>query len=147
MRLKKPQQQEDVYKRQHPNSIAGNLCDGYIRIKVNGKLYRAHRLAFLYMTGSTPLDCTDHINGIKNDNRWCNLREATKQENRHNTGVQKNNTSGFKGVSWHKHAKKWRARARFNKKEIHIGYYNDANLASEAYNSFAKEHHKEFFRN
>ena len=45
----------------HPNSIAGNLCDGYIRIKVNGKLYRAHRLAFLYMTGSTPLDCTDPV--------------------------------------------------------------------------------------
>lgn len=61
--------------------IAGYLCLGYVAIGIDGKLYKGHRLAWLYMTGEWPKDEIDHINRTKHDNRWVNLREATKEQN------------------------------------------------------------------
>lgn len=59
-------------------SVAGSLhSDGYVCIKIGRCLYRAHRLAFLYMTGSRPIGQVDHINMNRADNRWCNLRETS----------------------------------------------------------------------
>jgi hypothetical protein len=80
--------------------LAGSVtADGYATIGIDGFYYKAHRLAHLYMTGILPTDYIDHINGYRNDNRWDNLRNATRQQNQHNSGKAVNNTSGFKGVT------------------------------------------------
>lgn len=87
--------------------VAGNLNNtGYIHIRVDGKNYQAHRLAWLYTHGKFPDNCIDHINGIKDDNRISNLRDVTTQEN-NSTLLAKKNTSdavplgktGVRGVS------------------------------------------------
>lgn len=70
---------------------------GWVRFKVKGKHHRAHRLAFLYMTGEVPEE-VDHKNGIKTDNRWSNLRAATRSQNAANTPSKKNANTGYRGV-------------------------------------------------
>jgi hypothetical protein len=115
-------------------SIAGSKYkNGYIYIQINKKIYRAHRLAFLYMTGNFPENFIDHINHIRDDNRWTNLRDATLSQNQANRVNQKNNTSGYKGVSWNKQCKKWKAQISYMYKDIHIGLYTTPQEAAEAY--------------
>lgn len=72
---------------------------GYISISINGRKYKAHRLAFMYMLGSQP-EIVDHVNGLRSDNRWCNLRSCDAIENASNRIVHKNNVLGIKGVAW-----------------------------------------------
>lgn len=83
--------------------------NGYSGIMFEGRAVYAHRLAFFLMTGKWPLQQVDHINGDKKDNRWINLREASASQNKANENRRSTNTSGLKGVSWHKKAEKWRA--------------------------------------
>lgn len=99
--------------------IAGNKNkgNGYVVIKVFGKKLRAHRLAWLIKTGKWP-EFIDHKNGIRDDNRWENLREVTKQENNLNAGIAKNNSSGRVGVYFHKRDKRWYAAIQFNGKKM-----------------------------
>jgi HNH endonuclease len=82
-------------------SFAGTMLDGYIMIYVDKVGYLAHRLAWFYMTNRWPLE-VDHKNTIKNDNRWDNLREATRSQNKFNVPALSNNTCGFKGVFYQK---------------------------------------------
>jgi hypothetical protein len=89
---------------------------------------------------------TDHINGNGLDNRRCNLRNTSRAQNSLNTGVKKNNTSGYKGVDWSKTRKKWRARIRVNGERIGLGYYGSPEEAGAAYNEAAKIYHGEFAR-
>lgn len=104
----------------------GNLTPcGYLRIKVNNKLYLAHRLAWLYMYGSFPEGQIDHINGIRLDNRICNLRDVSKKENLVNKGIYSNSRSGITGVHWHKQHNKWAVVICINKKNKHIGLFTD----------------------
>ena len=106
--------------------IAGYLHrEGYIIIRVDGKGYLAHRLAWLYMAGKWPEDQIDHINHIRNDNRWRNLREATQQENCKNRSIRKTNTSGVTGVCWHKARGKWDAYIKVDCRSIFLGSYVD----------------------
>lgn len=119
---------------------------GYVYIRLNNVKYSSHRLAWLYMTGSIPKNVIDHINGIKYDNRICNLREATQAQNLLNTSKRKVNTSGYKCVCWNKANNKWQARGRLNYKLIHLGYFDCPKLASQAYNLFAKNNYGEFYR-
>lgn len=133
-------------KRVKVGSVAGTLQNkGYIHIKINGRKYLAHRLAFLYMTGTFPEHQIDHQNGIRADNRWNNLREATNSDNQRNSGKQANNTSGYKGVAWNKQAGKWYAQCGVNGKDYHIGSFTTANEAHAAYCAFAAKYHGEFF--
>ena len=113
---------------------------GYIRISINNKRYRAHRLAWLYMTGEMPKVYIDHINGIKTDNRFCNLREATSSENQWNRFKCKDNTSGYKGVSFFKITKKWKAVSRINGVTHYLGYFVTPEEANKAYVEFTREH-------
>jgi hypothetical protein len=130
------------------NGIAGSIHHtGYIHIKVKSKLYAAHRLAWLYIHGSFPVDGIDHINGVRNDNRIINLRPATKAENGFNQGMASHNSSGYKGVSWHKRTKKWFARCNVNGKTCFIGCFDRPEDASLAYQNFARINHGEFFNN
>tara|TARA_R110000803_G_scaffold48570_4_gene100987 strand:+ start:183 stop:677 length:495 start_codon:yes stop_codon:yes gene_type:complete len=91
-------------------SIAGTSHSpgGYVSIGLFGKLYKAHRLAMLYVHGESPKNDTDHINGIKNDNRINNLRAVTRTENLKNKALNKNNTSGTVGVFWNKKQQAWK---------------------------------------
>ncbi len=118
--------------------IAGCLHGGYRKIGIDGKIYLAHRLAWLYMTGSWPEFVIDHIEGtnISNFNKWDNLRHVTQIDNtRHkvkNGGIQVNNNTGYRGVSERKDGK-WVARISVNGKKIYLGYFKSAKDASIAY--------------
>jgi HNH endonuclease len=82
-------------------AAAGSLNnpEGYLRIKIDGHLYLAHRLAVFYMTKSWPKVGTDHKDLDRINNRWTNLREATRSENQANIGAHRDNKLGVKGVS------------------------------------------------
>jgi hypothetical protein len=120
--------------------------DGYRRVMVLGKNLFSHRIAWAIMTGSWPREQIDHINGIKNDNRFINLREASCSQNAMNVPAQKNNTSGFKGVSWDKSCSKWRAEIMREKTKHVLGWFDRVEDASSAYQAAAKEMHREFAR-
>ena len=108
-------------------AVAGNVNSwtGYVVIVIDTKSYTAHRLTFLYMTGSFPKVHTDHINGIRHDNRWENLREVTARENHRNRRKHKSNTSGITGIRWKKKECKWLAEIRFNYVLRHLGIFSD----------------------
>lgn len=126
-------------------SIAGTLNHGYIRIRINGHKYAAHRLAWLYVNGHFP-DCEiDHINRNPSDNRIDNLRLASHSENIRNIGMKSNNTSGFKGVTLHKRTGKWRATCRLNGKNHSLGLHSTKEEASAAFIEFNRLHYGEFF--
>jgi hypothetical protein len=104
---------------------------GYVVTMIDGKTYKNHRLAFLYMEGSLPSLGVDHINGLKNDNSWANLRQATQAQNTQNMALPRNNTTGFKGVSWHECTKSYTASVTaFGKRNI-IHNFPTKELASE----------------
>ena len=118
---------------------------GYFLIGLFGKLYYAHRLAWLYVHGVWPKEQIDHINRDKIDNRLVNLREASSAQNRNNIGIRSSNKSGFKGVSYDKRAGAWRALIGIDGKQKHLGYYPAQESASAAYESAAKTIHAEFY--
>lgn len=128
--------------------LAGTLgSHGYLQIKCDGALYLAHRLAWYLMTGRMPENQIDHDNGVKTDNRWLNLRKATNSQNGANTGIRKNNASGFKGVSYFAQTGKWHAQIMLDKKRYHLGYFDTPEEAAVAYKQRAEQHHGEFYRN
>lgn len=105
----------------------------YIAIGINKKQHLAHRLAWLYMTGEMPKEFIDHINGDRSDNRFCNLREATRQQNNQNQKKRhKNSTTGFLGVTKGKQ-KGFVAKIRSRGKDVYIGSFHTAEEASRAY--------------
>jgi len=89
---------------------------------------------------------TDHINGNRLDNRKCNLRVCTKNENAKNTSKRKNSTSKYKGVSWETRTKRWFCQIEVNKKSFFLGRFSSEEAAAEAYNEAALIHHGEFAR-
>ncbi len=96
----------------YTGKVAGRNVKGeYSSIFVLGKQIRSHKLAFLWVTGSIP-KCVDHINGEKSDNRWANLREATRAQNSANMSLTKRNKSGIKGLWYSSSSKKWRIAVR-----------------------------------
>lgn len=105
---------------------------GYVCIRVDGIKHQAHRLAFLYMAGRWPDADIDHINHARSDNRWRNLREATRAENAKNASRYSTNSSGHHGVSWRAREKSWIARICVNGTHIHLGTYPDAASAIAA---------------
>lgn len=122
--------------------IAGCLTPyGYRQISIDGKDYLSHRLAWLYMTGAWPTDQMDHINGVRDDNRFVNLHEATDAENQQNRALPSNNTSGFLGVSWHKPTNKWRADIMIAGHQKFLGYFTTPEAAHEAYLAAKAIHH------
>jgi len=126
--------------------IAGcKTHEGYIQIRLNGASIRAHRLAWAMHYGYQPLEI-DHINCDKSDNRISNLRECTNSENNANKQIQKNNTSGIKGVCWNKNSAKWQASIKKNRNKIYLGSFINIEDAAKAYDEASKLHHGEFAR-
>lgn len=103
---------------------ATRICaDGYTRVAIDGTQYLAHRVIWLLMTGQWPKHEIDHIDRDRANNRWCNLREATRQQNLWNTTKRPDNKSGYKGVSWHKQSSRWRARMAIDGKYQSLGLF------------------------
>ncbi|MFM0554788.1 HNH endonuclease [Paraburkholderia sediminicola] len=117
---------------------------GYREIHVAGKNYYAHRLAFLFMTGSFPKECVDHINNNRLDNRWCNLRNATRAENMRNRPKLKSNTSGVTGVCWQRAMKKWCAYINLNRKRHELGHFDSLDEAASVVKAARERLHGEF---
>lgn len=133
--------------RNNIGDIAGeNAKDvDYVGVYINKRNYVAHRLAWLYMTGDWPKDQIDHINRIRNDNKWSNLRECTQAQNVRNTASGKKNKSGYKSVHWRAGAKKWMASITFKGELIKLGLFECRHDAARAYNAKAKELDSDFF--
>jgi len=134
---------EGGFKRFH-NLYAGKVAGtvrkgvtGYLtpRITLFGKLWQAHRLAFIYMGEALPKQ-VDHLNRDSMDNRWCNLAASSAKENMKNKSMFSNNTSGVTGVSWSKGMGKWRALVGVNGRLKHLGYFQDLAEATEAVRVF-----------
>ena len=130
---------QDLFWRERPTSSvdisrpAGTIgSNGYRQIKVNRKIYFAHRLIWLYFHGVWPRHQIDHIDHDRLNNRIENLREATRPENGRNKSTYKNNSSGVVGISWHKPSKKWQAQIRVNGKQIHLGNFKSKEEAARA---------------
>ena len=116
---------------------------GYIRICIGGKIYRAHRLAWVYMMGEMPKEFIDHINNDRTDNRFCNLREATKTQNNQNIiKVKGNNTTGFLGVSFSKKEDRYIAQISIGNKSKFIGYFATPEEAHQAYLDKKRQMHE-----
>lgn len=119
---------------------------GYLTIRVNYRLYLAHRLAWLIVTGDWPKSQIDHWDTDKSNNRFSNLRDASNGQNQANIPIRSNNTSGRKGVSWNKGKKKWEVRTRLENRQQFIGYFDDLDEASQAYQEALRENFGEFAR-
>jgi hypothetical protein len=113
--------------------IGWNNPDGYRYISLNGREHKEHRFIWFLMTGSWPIGQIDHINRVKSDNRFENLREVTARENQRNTGLRIDNSSGAKGVGFHPAHQKYYARARLKCGRKHLGYFDTLAAAASAY--------------
>lgn len=121
--------------------LAGNWHPhGYLRIRIDDIMYRAHRLAWIISYGEWPSGVVDHINRNPKDNRLVNLRDISQKQNMENSGGRKN-FSGVKGVYWHKKNECWRAQICHNQKHYHIGVFSEFEDAVRA----RKEAEKTFF--
>lgn len=123
---------------------AGCLTEeGYWTISINGKKYKRGRLCFLMEYGRFPIQCVDHKNRIKHDDRICNLREASQTQNSWNYPERKKKSDLPEGVRITKSGK-FLARISYNKIKISLGSYNTANEASFVYQKKRRELYGEF---
>jgi len=131
--------------RKKSKSAGYNSVRGYNRLGIHGISYMTHRLIFLYHHGYLP-KYIDHIDNNPSNNRIENLRECTVSQNGCNSRNASNNTSGVKGVYWHKIHKKWLARIQVNGKRMIVGYFNAIEDAKASIDAARIKHHKEFAR-
>lgn len=117
---------------------------GYKQGGAFGKFVTAHRVAWFLYYGEWPTAYIDHINGVKDDNRICNLRDVSAKDNSKNQKKAKRNTSGVTGVVWHKNVKRWVVRVGDN----HVGTFTCfveavfARRKAEAEHGYSKDHGK-----
>lgn len=123
--------------------VAGKAGRAYILIQIWGKKYRAHRLAWFYVTGRWPTKIIDHEDNDGLNNRWLNLREATRSQNGANSRGRR---PGLKGAYWHKKSNRWFSVIAANGARSFLGYFANEREAHEAYVRAAKEVHGQFAR-
>ncbi len=131
-------------KPQQIGTIAGDKIPGqYVRISIDGERYYAHRLAWLWMAGEWPKEEIDHVNGIRNDNRWNNLRSASRKKNAQNhTKPRSDNKSGYLGVSFDSKRNKWTARIKINSTYKYLGRFDIKEDARDAYIKAKRKYHE-----
>ncbi len=125
--------------------VVGTEAGGYININVDYMIYRAHRIAWMYMTGKPPMNGIDHINGNGMDNRWCNLRDADQSLNLCNKQAQSNSKTGIKGVYLLKDGT-YKSSVCFRGKTKYLGNYQTVQEAKAARDAAAKVIHGDFFK-
>lgn len=112
--------------------VGSRTAEGYLKIMLDGKTHCAHRLAFLYMTGEWPKGDVDHIDGVKDNNAWANLRDVTRRVNaenrRHSSGA-----IGLLGVTRHHRPGLFRSRIRVDGRLVSLGCFDSPEKAHEAY--------------
>ena len=102
--------------------VGSYMTNGYKSVGILKESMLVHRLIYLYMTGTLPQQ-VDHINQVRDDNRWCNIQASTNKKNSRNHTLRSTNTSGWTGVSWGKRENKWRARIMVDGVEKYLGTY------------------------
>ncbi len=129
-----------------PGCEAGTVSVyGYVRIQVDGRIYPAHHLAWLYVHGEWPVGIIDHANGERSDNSLANLRPATISQNKANSRLRQDNQSGFKGA-YRASNGRWRAQIRCHGRLRSLGRFATAEQAHAAYVKAAAELFGEFAR-
>jgi hypothetical protein len=126
--------------------LAGALdSKGYKQIRFDGKLTHEHRLIFFMFHGYCP-ECVDHIDGNKLNNRITNLREASSAENQYNTKIRTDNTSGVKGLNFHKDSNMWYVRVQKDGVRYDGGLFKNKDEAMAKAESLREKLHGEFAR-
>lgn len=124
-------------RRVRPGDIAGSVNNqGYRHIRVDGRAYKAHRLAWFYVTGAWPSNLIDHINGDRDDNRFSNLREATRSQNLANSKVFRAGKNQHKGARPYKG--RWRASISHLNQRFFLGDFATEGEAISAYSDAAR---------
>ena len=122
-------------------TIAGSPnTSGYMRIVVDGREYKAHRLAWFFYYGEWPKGHLDHKDRDPANNAISNLRECTPRENQHNS-TKCWGSSKYQGVSWQKSRNKWKAQIRVNNKLLHLGVFDDELEAANVYREAKEKYH------
>lgn len=141
-----PETGEFVWKKgQRAGTVAGcKKNDGYIYMKIDQIQVQAANLAWAMHYGVWPDLIVDHIDGDRANNRISNFRLATEVQNRHNTKIRSDNTSGHKGVHYNAASRKWVAAIKCNGKRFNLGNFASPDGAAEAYRQAAIRLHGEF---
>lgn len=115
--------------------------NGYLKVRLDSVLYYAHRVAYAIANGAIPDGAEiDHINGVRNDNRLCNLRLVSPMDNRRNQWLRADNKSGVNGVYWSKNAGKWLSTIGVAREQIYLGCFDNFDDAVAARKAAEVEH-------
>lgn len=124
---------------------AGSVnAKGHVNIQIDKKMYSAHQIVFLIHYGYIPKEI-DHINQIKTDNRIENLRACTSSQNKGNITKLRNNSSGFRGVSFNNRTKRFHAQIKVFGKQTYLGSFETAEEAAKMYDGAARLYFGEFY--
>jgi hypothetical protein len=123
------------------------LYSGYMGISIGVKRWQAHRIAWALYHGEWPKDQIDHINGVKTDNRICNLREATNSQNGKNIKLSKANKTGVTGVCWSERYQNYRSYIKVDHKQKYLGTFKDFQEAAKARYAAEAKYFGEWTRN
>lgn len=128
-------------------AVAGSVNNyGYVVINTSGRMFKAHRLAWLFVHGEEAHGLMDHINGDRADNRIANLRVVTAQQNATNRCARSDSKSGAKGIYWRESKRRWIAEICSHGKRVCLGSFRDRADAEAAYRAAAKKVHGEYAR-
>ncbi len=134
-----------VSRSKSPGRVAGRKnTGGHIQIRLNGRHYMAHRIAWLIYHGSWQELQIDHKNGIPHDNRISNLRLSTQSQNSANKKTSITSSSGVLGVNWHKASGKWVAQIKVEQRVVYLGVFHTIAEAAEARKAAEKKYQGEF---
>lgn len=137
-----------IFKRKFAGKPAGSIkkSSGYVLVCVLGRSILAHRIIWAMVHGYDPVDCIDHRDLCRSNNRIDNLRQATRSQNNMNKSLRPENRSGVKGVFWHKASNKWSAAITVDGCKRHLGVFSTFEEAVEARRVAAQTFHGEFAR-
>lgn len=133
-----------LYRQSNDTQVRGKVGAGYLSVSIKHGLgyrsLRVHRIIWKMMTGKDPEGVVDHINHIRDDNRWKNLRDITQEENLRNARLSSNNTSGISGVSLHTTNGTYQVVIQIDGKPKYFGSFTDFEAAVERRNEVYRDH-------